>query len=119
MSQGNKNKLASLPFKKSYIRWYDLLSIILLSLFANLITKDPVASHNSYKTVFHKSLILVSAIFIYCIYSALNEKWQEMRSGHFDDPISAYYESFTTKELIKLYICLSLSFFCLLSFFIA
>ncbi len=96
------------PFRKDFIRWYDLMSIVVLSLFANYAIKDHLGE-KAFVVCFRLFLCFVSALLIYRIHSILDSKWEDQIIRQSKDPIGQYNASFVQGEIVKLYLHLAVA----------
>lgn len=91
-------------FKKDFIRLYEVIFIILISIFANRISN--VSLHNLKMASIGIELLqnismLMSALSVFKVYSTLYAKWEDKL--RFDDPIECYNKSFTKDQIRPLY----------------
>ena len=91
----DSNKIKKGLFRKEFIKFYEILSIIFLALFANLISGECINRMTTYKFIQYVS-IFGAALLIYSIYSDLQAKWDnDVRAS---DAIERYSKSFSIKQ---------------------
>jgi hypothetical protein len=93
------------PFKLSFMRWYELIFIILFSLFANIVSGlrfDPSGSWMLFPAVVS---LFVSAICSFNIFRIMDMTWRGVTMAAHKDPIGEFYKSFADKDEKKLWVC--------------
>ncbi len=103
------------PFRLSFMRWYEIFSIILLSVFANTITNLTFNIKGSVQLFLSVGFLFCSALLLFNIYRLMGESWLDATMREHNDPIKEFYKSFSKWEEIQLWI----SFFCAIGAFIA